>query len=287
MSRQSSTFIKKNDRVEALWFEDGKWYPAEVLQVNPYRIRFDGFVEEYIYTKTDLRVLEQGNAKAGGVAAVRRPPARAPAKEGQAAPAPAPAPPSVDLKHKGGSSDGKHGSTFKKNDRVEAIWHEDNQWYPAEVLQVKSNNVYRIRFDGFVEEYDRPKDDLRLLKQGIAKAGGVAAVRRPPARAPAKEGQAAPAPASAPPSVDLKHKGGSSDGIHGSTFKKNDRLEALLLEDGKWYPATVLEVKRKNLYLIRFDDIEGDKEYRLHDLRVLGQGSANLGGGAAASSGHC
>jgi hypothetical protein len=231
-------------------------------------------------------VLGQGNAKAVGGAAAWRPPARPPAKEVQAAPAPAAAPPSVNSKHKEGSSDGKHGSTFKKNDRVEAFWLEDNQWYPAEVLQVKSNNVFRIRFDGFVEEYDRPKEELRV-KQGSVKAGGGAAARRPPARPPAKEVQAAPAPAAAPPSVDSKHKEGSSDGKHGSTFKKNDRVEALLLEDGKWYPATVLEVKRKNVYLIHFDDIEGDKEYRLHDLRVLGQGSANAGGGAAASSGHC
>ncbi len=108
MSRPSSTF-KKNDRVEALWLEDGKWYPAEVLQVKPYLIRFDGFVEEYTCTATDLRVLEQGSVKAGGGAAARRPPARPPAKEVQAAPAPAAAPPSVNSKHKEGSCDGKHG----------------------------------------------------------------------------------------------------------------------------------------------------------------------------------
>ncbi len=52
--------------------------------------------------------------------------------------------------------------TFKKNDRVEALWLEDGKWYPAEVIQVKPHNVYRIRFDGFVEEYDRPKDELRV-----------------------------------------------------------------------------------------------------------------------------
>ena len=104
---------------------------------------------------------------------------------------------------------------FKKNDHVEALWLEDGKWYPAEVLQVKANNVYRIRFDGFVEEYDRPKDDLRVLEQSSAKAGGWAAARRPPARAPTKEVPAGPAPASAPPSVDSKHKEGSSGGKHG------------------------------------------------------------------------
>jgi hypothetical protein len=56
----------------------------------------------------------------------------------------------------------RSSSTFKKNDRVEALWLEDGKWYPAEVLQVKANNVYRIRFDGYVEEYDRPNDDLRV-----------------------------------------------------------------------------------------------------------------------------
>jgi hypothetical protein len=56
----------------------------------------------------------------------------------------------------------RSSSTFKKNDRVEALWLEDGKWYPAQVLQVKANNVYRIRFDGYVQEYDHPKDDLRV-----------------------------------------------------------------------------------------------------------------------------
>ncbi len=55
------------------------------------------------------------------------------------------------------------------------------------------------------------------------------------------------------------------------------------LEDGHWYPAKVLEVRRKNLYLIRFDHIQRDMEVRLHDLRVPEQGGAKAGGGAAAS----
>ena len=61
--------------------------------------------------------------------------------------------------------------TFQQNDRVEAYWLEDGKWYPATVLKVVRNNLFRIRFDGFVEEYDYTTDFLRVLEQ--ASAGGV------------------------------------------------------------------------------------------------------------------
>jgi hypothetical protein len=65
----------------------------------------------------------------------------------------------------------RSNSTFQVNDRIEARWLEDNKWYPAQVLKVKSQTIFRIRFDGFVEEYDYTTDFLRVLEQ--ASAGGV------------------------------------------------------------------------------------------------------------------
>lgn len=63
------------------------------------------------------------------------------------------------------NSNFKSTSTFQVNDRVEALWHEDRKWYPAEVLQVKSQNIFHIRFDGYVEQYDYTKDFLRVPEQ--------------------------------------------------------------------------------------------------------------------------
>jgi predicted nucleic acid-binding Zn-ribbon protein len=156
----------------------------------------------------------------------------------------------------------KSTPTFQVNDRVKALFHEDGKWYPAEVLEVKSNNTFRIRFDGYVEEYDFEKKNMRAL----GRAGGGAAA--PPAASENEEGSKC--------KVDSALKSTS-------TFHVNDRVEALWLMDGKWYPATVSKVLRNNRFRIRFDDVEivAKQDYGQGDLRVLVQGSARAGGGAA------
>jgi hypothetical protein len=54
----SPSNFKENDCVQALWAEDGKWYPAHVLEVKPggvYSINFDGWVEEYDFRAHQMR----------------------------------------------------------------------------------------------------------------------------------------------------------------------------------------------------------------------------------------
>ena len=55
MSRSN---FKHNDRVQALWAEDGKWYPAQVLKVKGngvYLIQFEGWVEKYDFHAHQMR----------------------------------------------------------------------------------------------------------------------------------------------------------------------------------------------------------------------------------------
>ena len=70
---KSTPTFQVNDRVEAFWRDDGEWHQAEVLKVvrnNRFRIRFDGYLEKYVFKMKDLRMPEQGSARAGGGAAV-------------------------------------------------------------------------------------------------------------------------------------------------------------------------------------------------------------------------
>ena len=82
-------------------------------------------------------------------------------------------------------------STFKHNDRVEALWSDDNEWHPAKVLKVKGDDLFSIRFDGWSEKYDFPAASLRFpvkrapkAKRAHPTAAGQAAAP-PPAPAPA------------------------------------------------------------------------------------------------------
>ena len=55
MSRSN---FKHNDRVQALWAEDGKWYPAQVLKVKGngvYLIQFVGWAEKYDFQAHQMR----------------------------------------------------------------------------------------------------------------------------------------------------------------------------------------------------------------------------------------
>jgi hypothetical protein len=159
---KSTPTFQVNDRVEAFWRDDGEWHPAEVLKVvrnNRFRIRFDGYLEKYDFKMKDLRMPEQGSARAGGGAA---------------------APPAAS-ENEGGSkctvdSTLKSTPTFQVNDRVEAFWRDDGEWYPAEVLKVVRNNRFRIRFDGYAGKYVFKMQRLRVPEQGSARAGGGAAV---------------------------------------------------------------------------------------------------------------
>ena len=63
-------------------------------------------------------------------------------------------------------------STFNHNDRVEALWSEDGKWYPAQVTKVLPGKMFRIRFDGFVEQYDYQADLMRVPTKGSAGVGG-------------------------------------------------------------------------------------------------------------------
>jgi len=65
-------------------------------------------------------------------------------------------------------------STFQHNDRVEALWPEDGKWYPARVLKVNANNFFRIRFDGYVEQYDYQAHQMRIPERSHARGGGGA-----------------------------------------------------------------------------------------------------------------
>ena len=63
-------------------------------------------------------------------------------------------------------------STFNHNDRVEALWSEDGKWYPAQVLKVKGNGMFIIRFDGFPEKHNYQADLMRVPTKGDAGVGG-------------------------------------------------------------------------------------------------------------------
>jgi hypothetical protein len=66
----------------------------------------------------------------------------------------------------------KSTPAFQVNDRVEAFWRDDGEWHPAEVLKVVPNNRFRIRFDGYRENYVFKMQDLRVPGQDSARAGG-------------------------------------------------------------------------------------------------------------------
>ncbi len=120
-------------------------------------------------------------------------------------------------------------STFHRNDRVEALWPSENKWYPARVCNVLAGNLFRIRFDGFTEQYDYPADQMRVLQKGEmpapneggAKGGG--GNQRPSAK------QAAPAPAQAPIS-DPSPSGPRTDGANKSKRNQSDKRRADLAE---------------------------------------------------------
>ena len=55
----------------------------------------------------------------------------------------------------GFASTKRHSACFKQADRVEAYFHEDDQWYPARVLKVKANgSSFLIRFEGYSEKIE-------------------------------------------------------------------------------------------------------------------------------------
>ena len=120
-------------------------------------------------------------------------------------------------------------SIFHRNDRVEALWPSENKWYPARVCNVLAGNLFRIRFDGFTEQYDYPADQMRVLQKGEmpapneggAKGGG--GNQRPSAK------QAAPAPAQAPIS-DPSSSGPRTDGANKSKRNQSDKRRADLAE---------------------------------------------------------
>jgi hypothetical protein len=46
--------------------------------------------------------------------------------------------------------------------RVEALWPDDNEWYPAQIiLKEKNKSIFVIRFDGFLGEYRYSSENLR------------------------------------------------------------------------------------------------------------------------------
>ena len=110
--------------------------------------------------------------------------------------------------------------TFQQNDRVEAYWLEDSKWYPATVLKVVRNNLFRIRFDDVEKKAGREYGSHDLRKKGAAppadsaKEAAAAPVCAPAQAEAAKEAAPAPAsaPASAPPPVASTKEGGSSNG---------------------------------------------------------------------------
>jgi hypothetical protein len=140
----------------------------------------------------------------------------------------------------------KSTPAFQQNDRVEAHWFGDGKWYPATVLKVVRNNLFRIRFEDVKMKagHDYGAHDLR--KKGAAppadsaKEAAAAPVCAPAQAEAAKE--AAPAPASAPPPVASANEGGSKctvDSTLKSTpaFQVNDRVEAFWRDDGEWLIA--------------------------------------------------
>ena len=68
----------------------------------------------------------------------------------------------------------RSASTFNHNDRVEAFWASDSKWYPAQVLKVKGNGMFLVRFDGFPEKHDLPADQLRAPMKSNARGGAAA-----------------------------------------------------------------------------------------------------------------
>ncbi len=82
-------------------------------------------------------------------------------------------------------------STFKRNQIVEALWPEDGKWYPARVVGVLGI-LFRIQFDGYVEQYDFQAHQIRELVHDVAR------VRGGNQRSSAKEAAPQPAPALAP-----------------------------------------------------------------------------------------
>ena len=87
-------------------------------------------------------------------------------------------------------------STFKRNQIVQAFWPEDSKWYPARVLKVKPNDVFRIQFSGYVEEYDFHANQLRDPK--LLVRGPDFKVPSLPNHVDSKETASQPAPAPAP-----------------------------------------------------------------------------------------
>ena len=177
----------------------------------------------------------------------------------------------------------KSTPTFQQNDRVEAHWLEDSKWYPATVLKVVRNNLFRIRFDDVEKKAGREYGSHDLRKKGAAppaasaKEAAAAPVCAPAQAEAAKED--APAPASAPPHVASANEGGSKctvDSTLKSTpaFQVNDRVEAFWRDDGEWHPAEVLKVVPNKGFRIRFDGYREKYVFKVKDLRVPEQGSA-------------
>jgi hypothetical protein len=76
-------------------------------------------------------------------------------------------------------------STFKNNERVEAFWGNDCKWYPARIVQVMSNGIFRIKFEGYTGNCDFPVDQLRKPMKGCGAKTSEKAETQVPKPAPA------------------------------------------------------------------------------------------------------
>ena len=55
-------------------------------------------------------------------------------------------------------------SKFKKDDKVEALWQEEDDWFPGVVLKENKDGTYHIRYDDGDVEQKVKAPYIRMLK---------------------------------------------------------------------------------------------------------------------------
>ncbi|KCV69304.1 hypothetical protein H696_03736 [Fonticula alba] len=207
----SSTYAV-HDTVEACYTADQKWYQATIVADHgngTYRVMYAGYLNEEDLPESEIRPISGASASLGMPAVI----------PGQQAPSA----PAQQQQH-----------TYAVGEYVEALFSDDNIWYPAQITDV-SGDSYTVLYVTYGNKEVRPPSCLRPLP---ASAGDAAAA--------ALAGSMMPMPGFTamvdPPMSVAQTTGGASRQPQSSSEVHVNQNVLACYVDGHLYPAVITHV---------------------------------------------